>query len=61
MSEHFRTKPVNPGGLIRCCHLTMDTVLVHETEGETLECVFCDSVMIFQNGVWRWLCPNEPG
>ena len=54
MSKHRRTKPVNHGGLLRCCITTLDEAEVEEVEGEVLPCKWCGGLLIFNGEVWRW-------
>lgn len=47
-----------PGGLMRCCTLTL--ALAYESprdaaaEEDKLPCRYCSSTMIFTSGAWEW-------
>ena len=51
---------VRPGGLMRCCLLTLDEEMNIATEkpkdGDTLHCKWCDDPygMVFVGGAWQW-------
>lgn len=57
-SGHPRSKPLRIGGVMRCCAATLDSTLVQEIEGETLQCKYALSNPLhslrFRDGCWEW-------
>ena len=51
-----RAPRIRPGGLIRCCILTIEEDSPkNPAEGEKIKCRYCSSgTMIFKNGAWEW-------
>lgn len=49
--------PVRPGGLFRCCMLTIEDREAPGKQGEIQPCDYCDAEMIFTFGAWEWKQP----
>jgi len=43
-----------PGGLTRCCILTIEERKKPGTEGEVGQCTYCRFSMRFRDGAWEW-------
>lgn len=61
------TLPVDQGGLMRCCLLTLQQYQGPEEEGSTVACAYEKptelseaTVMVVQDGIWRWAGPDGP-
>lgn len=46
--------PVRPGGLFRCCMITIEERETAGKQGEVQPCDYCDAEMIFNYGAWEW-------
>lgn len=52
IDRHPRTKPLQIGGVMRCCVETLDSTPVQEVEGEVLPCKYCSDSLIFMDEAW---------
>ena len=51
------------GGMMRCCvqSLIDDPQYGHGKEGDKTECRWCKTGIVFKDGGWRWVGPEEDG
>lgn len=55
---------IRPGGLMRCCILTIQedaaTAAELPTEGKELPCHYCSGKVVFRDGAWQWPGAGKP-
>lgn len=59
---HPPKKRMKIGGMLRCCIETLQSSLVHEVPGETVQCKYHPTPnhqWIFDGDVWKWDHPSE--
>ena len=48
-------KPIDQGGLYRCCVKTLEEYIGNEDEGTIIKCQYCrEGQMWVHLGVWKW-------
>lgn len=46
-----------PGGLMRCCILTIQLDTSVDTEGKLIKCPHCLGYLLFKNNAFEWYTP----